>query len=370
MNKKQALSLTIFILIFLMLLAGTTYCLRTSGDVKNIFNGFYAEKKDTIDVVMIGSSPVYPFYASPKVYEDTGITVYPLSSHVQRPSAALPLIKEAEKYQSPDLYVFEMRMYTMEDGRMQENMAYSRGVTDNLKYSLNRISAINRLIPSKSEQLEALGDSVNEGMTEDDLEERYTYYFDIFKYHSNWRSISDINQIKSIFGARKSPLKGFVINDGVEALADADRECSLTKIEEIAESGEELQMPAEQEERLYELMDYLKENDLNAIFIVSPYNVSEDAMKMYNYMGRIIEENGYIFDNMNSEYDEMGIDFETDYYDGGGHVNLSGALKCTERLEELLSEYQETSGNILEDHRGDAKYESYEEAAELLNSYF
>ena len=45
-------------------------------------------------------------------------------------------MKEAEKTQSPEVYVFEMRMYTMEDGDMSENMAYARGVTDNLKSCL------------------------------------------------------------------------------------------------------------------------------------------------------------------------------------------------------------------------------------------
>ncbi len=47
-------------------------------------------------------------------------------------------------------------------------MAYARGVTDNLKYSLNRVYTINRLVTAK--------------------EDRYTYYFDIFKYHSNWKN--------------------------------------------------------------------------------------------------------------------------------------------------------------------------------------
>ena len=57
--------------------------------------------------------------------------------------------------------MFEMRMYTMEDGDMSENMAYARGVTNNLKYSLNRVYTINRLVTTK--------------------EDRYTYYFDIFQ---------------------------------------------------------------------------------------------------------------------------------------------------------------------------------------------
>ena len=45
------------------------------------------------------------------------------------------LVEEAEKTQSPALYIFEMRMFTMEDAGLSDNMAYTRGVTDNMKYS-------------------------------------------------------------------------------------------------------------------------------------------------------------------------------------------------------------------------------------------
>ena len=50
-------------------------------------------------------------------------------------------------------------------------MAYTRGVTDNMKYSWNRIKTINALVDP------------------DGPEPRYTYYFDIFKYHSNWKTM-------------------------------------------------------------------------------------------------------------------------------------------------------------------------------------
>lgn len=127
MTKRQALKTIIFISIFILILTTLTYVIRTNGEVKDLFNGFYAQKENTLDVIMIGSSPVYPFYSAPKLWGEQGITCYPLSSHVQRPSAALPLLKEAYKTQKPEVVVFEMRMYTMEDGDMENNMAYARG---------------------------------------------------------------------------------------------------------------------------------------------------------------------------------------------------------------------------------------------------
>lgn len=333
MNKKQAFRLLSFILIFLVLLTMLTYATRTNGQVKDIFTGFYAEKKDTIDVVLIGSSPVYPFYSCPKIYSDTGITAYPLSSNVQRPAAAIPLIREALKYQSPKLFVFEMRMYTMSDGRMTENIAYTRGVTDNLKYSVNRIDVINRMVPWHDES----GD-------------RYTYYFDIFKYHSNWRSLRLLDQWKCVFYEKKNPLKGFEINKEV-CLYDKDDIPTCTDV------TDSMAIPEEQEKRLYELLDYLKENDINALFVVSPYRVKEDEMKMFNYMRPIIESYSYSFDNMNDKYEELGIDFTTDYFDYGGHVNILGAEKTTDYLERLLSGYG------LQDHRNEKGYASWDESA-------
>lgn len=332
MTKRQALKSTIFICIFLTILVAVTYIIRTNGDVKDIFNGFYAEEDDTLDVIMIGSSPVYPFYSSPKLWGEYGITCYPLSSHVQRPSAALPLLKEAYKTQEPQVVVFEMRMYTMEDGDMESNMAYARGVTDNMKYSLNRIYAINRLVA--------------------DSNERYTYYFDIFKYHSNWKTMVLPDQIACFRYEKPHPLKGFVIRDEVGPLEE-ERIPVCTNLEET------MAIPKEQEERLYELLDYLKEQGQQALFIVSPYRIEQQEQMMFNYMKPIISSYGYEFVNMNEYYEEIGIDFSTDYYDYGGHVNALGAEKCTAFLGRLLEGFK------LPDKRGQKEYESWDRAYNL-----
>ena len=58
MNKKQVFKSVLFCLLFVVMLIPVTYMVRTGGVIKDIFTGFYAEPDDTIDVVMIGSSPV------------------------------------------------------------------------------------------------------------------------------------------------------------------------------------------------------------------------------------------------------------------------------------------------------------------------
>lgn len=77
---------------------------------------------------------------------------------------------------------------------------------------------------------------------------------------------------------------------------------------------------------------------------------------MFNYIGEIIDSYDYEFVNMNEYYEEIGIDFETDYYDYGGHVNILGAEKCTDYLGKLLKRYQ------IEDKRGVEKYDSWDQA--------
>ena len=96
-NNKTILQAAIFVLLFLAILVPVSYMVRTNGDVKDRFAGFYAEKKDSLDVVMIGSSPVFPYYAAPKLWGETGIAMYPLSTNVQRPAAMRYLAEEAER---------------------------------------------------------------------------------------------------------------------------------------------------------------------------------------------------------------------------------------------------------------------------------
>lgn len=172
---KVLIKSIVFIGIFCGLFINISYILRHNSDMKERFMGFYAEESGTIDMIMIGSSAVSSYWAAPMAYNEFGITTYPLSTNSQYSKAMKYVIREAEKSQSPKLYVCEMRMFTLTQEWLDNNRgeAFIRNLTDNLKYSANRISLINDMVSSE--------------------ESRLPYYFDIMKYHSNWKDCLRVN---------------------------------------------------------------------------------------------------------------------------------------------------------------------------------
>lgn len=78
---------------------------------------------------------------------------------------------------------------------------------------------------------------------------------------------------------------------------------------------------------------------------------------MYNYMDEIIAGYGYEFLNLNDHYEEIGLDFASDFSDYGGHTNALGAEKCTKFLGGYLSGMYG-----IEDRRGQEGYESWDAA--------
>ncbi len=329
---RDFIQIAAFLGILLFLLVSVSYVMRTNGDVKDRFSGFYAEKKNTLDAVMIGSSPVFSCYAAPQIWGDSGIAVYPLSSNVQRPVAAKYLVRESEKYQSPGLYIFEMRMFTMWEEYLSENMAYTRGVTDNLRYSPLRYEVIRAMVP------------------EDSGEGRLSFYLDIIKYHTNWRMLLLPSEWANMTYHKPSPLKGYAFKDEVGPRA----------MPECGGLGGSMAIPPPQEECLRDLLDFLKAGGRDALFIVSPYGETADEQQMFNYMDQIISSYGYPFVNLNNYYEELGIVFEEDFADYGSHTNAVGAKKCTDFLTEYLQEHYE-----FEDKRGDAGYASWDQSYRL-----
>ncbi len=336
MNKKQMMKAAVFIGIFLLLLQSVTYIIRTNGDVKDRFVGFYAEPRDSIDVILIGSSPVYPCFSGPQIFGEYGITCYPLSSNVQRPQATLGLVREARKTQDPELFVFEIKQFASDFDEATGNMAYTRGVTDNMKYSVNRIQTINEMVSDQSE--------------------RYTYYFDIFKYHSNWKTLVLPSQLRCFRYEYPNAQKGFVMKDGIRPAEYID----YSKITETSP------IPPYNEESLRELLAYLKEENQKALFVLAPYELeSEEKQKNFNYCEQIILESGYDFLNMNEAIDEMEFDFAEDFYDGGIHTNAIGSRKCSQFFAEYILRQVE-----FDDKRGIEGYESWDVAYQMWKNDF
>lgn len=328
----KRIRILIFLGGFLVFFLGATYILRANSDRKQRFANFYYEPEYSIDVVYIGSSPVHPYWSPALAWELQGFTSASLATNVQQPKAALCLLREVEKTQSPDVMIFELRMFSREQKEFDKNEdweAITRNVTDNMKYSFNRVQTINRLVP--------------------DINDRISYYFDIMKYHSLWKHLGK-EQWEYWKFEKPDPLKGHLIMSDVVDLSYAWHD--YRTITEVTP------MPPEQEMYLRELLDYCKEKEIMALFTVNPYtDITETAQAQFNYMQQIVEqEYGYDFINFNCLYEELGIDFAKDFYNGG-HMNACGAEKFTAYLAKYLSENYD-----LPDKREDPDYAGWNKA--------
>ncbi len=309
MNRKEACKAISFILIFVLLLTGVSYIVRTNGDVKDRFAGFYAEEKDSIDVLMCGGSTIATSFSPGYMWGEYGFTSYPLSSNTQRPKAIQYLLEEAYKYQSPELVVIELRMFTYEDEKLKADEPHIREVTDNMRYSLHRMKTVHNL---------------TDGV--DSFEDKLSYYFDIIKYHSNWGMFFKPEELMKVTYSKEDLHKGYEAS--TEILYHNE------EYDRYIPTEKRMAIPSEQEAQLRDVMSFLKDKGQDALFVVTPCIYGEAYYAQMNYMKDIVEKEGFSYLNVHD-----GVEYEcaTDYLDGG-HSNVLGAKKCSELLGKTISQ--------------------------------
>lgn len=336
MNRKEACKAISFILIFVLLLTGVSYIVRTNGEIKDRFTGFYAEEKNSLDVLLCGSSTVATSFSSGYMWGEYGFTSYPISSNTQRPKAIKYLLEEAYKYQSPEVVVIELRMFTYEDEEMKNDEAHIREVTDNMKYSLQRFKTVR---------------DMTDGV--ETFEDKLSYYFDIIKYHSNWGMLFKPEELQKVTYSKADLDKGFEYPTQIMYHSEEH--------DRYVPTEERIAIPVEQEAVLRELLAFLKENNQKALFVVTPCIYGNEYYAQMNYMKDIVEQEGFAYLNLHEYVD---YDCATDYFDGG-HSNILGAKKCSKVLGEILK--QEYG---LTDKRNQEGYNSWNESYKaFLESY-
>ena len=125
------------------------------------------------------------------------------------------------------------------------------------------------------------------------------------------------------------------------------------------------EMPKARVQELQNILDFCDTLDADVLFVASPFSTNKEAMGRLNHAGQIITERGYPFLNCNNQeiVDEMGIDWQTDYYNKN-HTNYLGAEKYTDYLSTYLKGHYN-----LPDRRGDSKYAAWEAGYEAYEDF-
>ncbi len=315
-----------------------------SDSNRQTFQAFYAEERNTIDMVYLGTSASNRYFINPMAYNDEGISSFTMAT-MGMPMFFMPnLIEEIEKTQDPELYVIELRWIIKE--RDQITDAHIRRVTDNMKLSQNKKDAVDKAFEYMDGSKGKLGDIGENGIE---------YYFPVIKYHERLTQGTMVPGDFSLM-ATKNQTKGFVMSPSTTKQVNQSEPGLTGGYEPMSDIADEA---------LNELLDYCGTMDKDFLFVLSPYSVKEAQMPVYNTAIKKVRERGYTVINFNTPemYEAIGIDWDKDFYNSK-HVNYLGSEKYTSWLAKYLKQQYD-----LKDRRSDPRYDSWAEAYEIYRAY-
>ena len=288
---------------------------------------YYNDEKDH-DVIFIGDCEVYENFSPKVLWEEYGINSYIRGSAQQLIWQSYYLLEDTLRYEKPDVVIFNV--LAMQYDKPQKE-AYNRMTLEGMRWSSSKVKAI------------------NVSMTEN--EKFLDYVFPILRYHSRWKELGS-EDVSYMFRDKTVSHNGYYMRVDVRP----------------AENVPEGKILADYRfgENAYDYLDKItslcKENDIQLVLIKAPslypfwYDEWEEQMEEY------ARENDLLYINFLELTDETGLDFAKDTYDGGLHMNLSGAEKITKYLGEILEEEYD-----LPDRRGEE--ELAERWIQKVNAY-
>ena len=338
-NKAVRVVLFIIIAALLLVYLNRVFTIGNSDSNKQIFNGFYAEEEETIDVLYLGTSATNRYFIPPVAYNEEGVAAFNLAT-MGLPMLFVPdLIDEVEKTQSPQLYIIELRNVLKTKNEITD--AHIRRVTDSMQTSANKYEALDKALKYTEG---ATGELSN--IDESPID----YLIPVVKYHSKLAA-GEITPEDFKPWSVKNTTKGYVLSDLT---------LQQKPYEPPVYSDEYENLAPEMEKALLATLDRCDELDAEVMFVLSPYAMRKNVQAKFNTAIDIVESRGYtVLDcNQPEVTEEMDIDWQHDMYNSK-HFNFVGAEKYTAYLIDYL-----TANYDLPDRRGDAKWDSWADAYE------
>lgn len=319
--KGRIIKVVAFALSFLIVFAYFTRMMTPEFFVDNswpttaTYQGFYKMKKNSIEVLFLGSSASATAFIPQELYNTYGITSYNISCEQQSLFTSYYWLKEALRFQTPKVVVLESKLlfpikYTNKELNSTEGCI--RKAFDTMKWS-----------KVKKEAIEAICE-IDESQT------KISYYFPIIRFHSRWSELSKVDFLSYYFDMSKHyELKGYtpfstVATDTYMPIQpDSSVECEKT-------------LPLMQE-YLDKIVTLCEQNKILLILTYTPSTT--DSVAKNHTLNQYAEKNNLFaidFNNTNV-YEQMKYDYSSDNQNSD-HANLWGAIKITDYIGQILKE--------------------------------
>ena len=278
--------------------------------------------RDKLDVICFGSSHMYDGLNPVQLYKEHGIASYIVAVGGQAPWQTYYYIKQACKYQKPKVVICDMYIF----GTYQGHNAFDDSQTVrnllNCPFSLDKLLAV-----TASEADSKLSIILNFPYSHDDE----------FKGFS----------LNKIYG-KENALMGYEFKKDIEPATVGDDVENVNTVRPI---------DVKNEKYLGKIINYCKNNQIELVLTNTPWaGITENVEEYFNYIAAFAAESDVTFIDGCKLYKEMGIDYNRDCSEAGGHLNYYGVSKYTSWFgKNVLANYG------LPDRRACAGYEMYKE---------
>ena len=262
---------------------------------------YYREEKNH-DLLFVGDCEVYETFYPKVLFEEYGIKSYIRGSSQQLIWQSYYLLEEMLSYEKPKTVVYNVLAMKYGEGQKE---SYNRMTLDGMKWSLSKIRAIKAsMLPD---------------------ENFITYVFPLLRFHSRWSELKE-QDFKYIFNKPQISENGYLLNTGIRPAGNIPKGKPLA----------DYTLPEISYYYLDKMVKLCKENNIELILMKAPvlypywYKEWDEQIKDY------AKKNELRYINFLDIADEVGIDYNTDTYDGGLHLNMYGAEKMSRYLGEIL----------------------------------
>lgn len=307
-SKKKWIKITATVLVAitgLFLLQRLLVPKYVDGVVEGAFVAeYYREEKKDFDVVFVGDCEVYENFSPVALWEEYGINSYIRGSAEQYIWQSYYMLEDTLRYETPKAVIFNVQSLQFNESQSE---AYNRMTLEGMKWSPTKVKAI---FASMKEE-----------------ESFVDYLFPILRYHTRWSELS-ATDVEYMFAAKPVSHNGYYMRVDVKPAKDVPTGRALSDYSFGDNAWKYLDM----------MRELCEEKGITLILIKAPslypYWYDEYEAQVEEYA----KEYNLRYINFLELTDEIGIDYDTDTYDAGLHMNLSGAEKLSGYIGKVLAE--------------------------------
>lgn len=266
-------------------------------------NGFLAERKNSIDVAIIGDSETYCAFLPPQLWRDYGVTSYVLGTNTQRIYESDYYLHRLLKHQRPKVVILETNALYTDTG---------------------------------------YGKVVNS---------KFGQYFPVIRYHDRWKTLRSADFAGRPVYTNRMAGKGC---DYREKIVPADTSNYMLPTDEVSPVLGKNQLI------MRHFAAVCRQNGVQLLLVSGP-SVANWYTSRHNAVVQLAQTLDVPYIDMNMLREEVPIDWEKETVDAGDHLNYDGAVKATAYLGEYLITHYD-----LADHRQDEAYADWQSDIEAF----